>query len=46
MQRVGEAMYARGLVTEAKTHTWPSDEMAAEALGLPLMYIRAMETSR
>ncbi|PVH74920.1 NAD(P)-binding protein [Cadophora sp. DSE1049] len=45
MQRVGDALYARGLVTEAKPHTWPSDEMAAEALGLPLLYIRAIETS-
>ncbi|KAH7372109.1 hypothetical protein BKA64DRAFT_715117 [Cadophora sp. MPI-SDFR-AT-0126] len=45
MQRVGDALYARGLVTEAKTYTWPSDEMAAEALGLPLLYIRAIETS-
>ncbi|KAL5328188.1 hypothetical protein ACEPPN_001684 [Leptodophora sp. 'Broadleaf-Isolate-01'] len=46
MKHLSDVIYARGLVNEAVTPTWPSDEMAAEALGLPLAYIRAIETSR
>ncbi|KAH6725045.1 hypothetical protein BKA61DRAFT_688439 [Leptodontidium sp. MPI-SDFR-AT-0119] len=45
MKHLSDVMYARGLVKEVVTPTWPSDKMAAEALDLPLAYIRAMETS-
>ncbi|KAG4436916.1 hypothetical protein IFR05_007604 [Cadophora sp. M221] len=45
MKHLSDVMFARGLVKQAATPTWPSDEMAADALGLPLAYIRAMETS-
>ncbi|KAF2803422.1 NAD(P)-binding protein [Mytilinidion resinicola] len=45
MQHLADALHARGLVAEPKVQIWPSDEMAAEYLGFPLLYIRAMCTS-
>jgi hypothetical protein len=46
LDRIAESLYARGLVTEPKSRIWPSDEMAAEYLGLPPLYLRAMCTSK
>lgn len=46
MQRLAEALHARGLVKEPKVETWPSDEMAADHLGFPRPFVRAMGTSR
>lgn len=46
IQYLAEALYARGLVAEPKVQIWPSDEMAAEYLGFPPMYVRMMGTSR
>lgn len=46
MQRLAEGLNARGLVTGPKTEIWSSDEMAAEYLGFPRPYVRAMGTSR
>jgi ABC-type taurine transport system ATPase subunit len=46
MDRLASALHARGLVTEPKAQIWPSYEMAAEYLGFPLQYIRAMATAR
>ena len=46
MQRLAEALYARGLVAEPKAQIWPSDEMAAEYLGFPALFVRIMGTSR
>jgi len=46
MQRLAEALYARGLVAEPTVQIWPSDEMAAEYLGFPPLYVRAMGTNR
>ncbi|KAH8690119.1 hypothetical protein BGW36DRAFT_433072 [Talaromyces proteolyticus] len=45
MDGIANALYARGLVPEPKVHIWPSDEMAAEYLGFPAAYIRAMGTA-
>ncbi|KAI2463184.1 NAD(P)-binding protein [Annulohypoxylon bovei var. microspora] len=45
MQRLADALYARGLVTEAKVQVWPSYEVAAEHLGFPSQFIRAIGTS-
>lgn len=45
MHRLSKGLYARGLVSESDVHTWPSDEMAAEYLQLPAVYIRPMGTS-
>ncbi|RDW74800.1 hypothetical protein BP6252_05942 [Coleophoma cylindrospora] len=45
MQRLAEALYARGLVTAPTVETWSSDEMAAEYLGFPRPFVRAMGTN-
>ncbi|KAI3329397.1 NAD(P)-binding protein [Xylariaceae sp. AK1471] len=45
-QGLSNALYARGLVTEPSVKTWPSDDMAAEALDLPRPYVRLMHTAR
>ncbi|KAI0149688.1 NAD(P)-binding protein [Hypoxylon sp. NC0597] len=45
MQRLADALYARGLVAEPKVQVWPSYEMAAEVLGFPRQHIRAIGTS-
>ncbi|KAF2493074.1 NAD(P)-binding protein [Lophium mytilinum] len=45
MELLAEGLHARGLVLEPKAQIWPSDEMAAEELGFPLLYIRAMCTA-
>jgi hypothetical protein len=44
-QCLAEALYARGLVAEPKVQIWPSDEVAAEYLGFPPMYVRMIGTS-
>ncbi|KAI1114327.1 hypothetical protein F5Y14DRAFT_414650 [Nemania sp. NC0429] len=41
-QSLAEALSARGLATEPTAKFWPSDEVAAEALGLPAQYVRLM----
>lgn len=46
LQRIAESLHARGLVESPEVKTWPSDEMAAESLGYPLMFVRALGTSR
>ncbi|KAK7409299.1 hypothetical protein QQX98_008539 [Neonectria punicea] len=46
MQRLAERMHALGLVTETNPRTWPSDEMAAESLGVPLQIVRIMGTHK
>ncbi|KAI1428255.1 hypothetical protein F5Y12DRAFT_48146 [Xylaria sp. FL1777] len=45
-QSLASALYTRGLVTEPTAKIWPSDDMAAEALGLPRQYVRLMHTAR
>ena len=39
------SLYRRGLVDSAEVKVWPSDQKAAEELGFPARYIRAMCTS-
>jgi hypothetical protein len=46
MQQLADALHKRGLVNEAKVEIWPSDEMAAQGLGWPRHFVRAMGTSR
>jgi hypothetical protein len=46
MQRLAKVLHAHGLVAEPKADIWPSYEMAAEYLGFPRLYVRAMGTSR
>ncbi|KAJ3958890.1 hypothetical protein N0V92_004529 [Colletotrichum tropicale] len=45
MDRIAMAMHARGLVDEPTTKVWPSYDVAADTLGFPRLYIRAMGTS-
>lgn len=45
MQRLAQGLYARGLVLEPEPKIWPSDEFAAESLGWPPQYARAMGTN-
>ncbi|KAI1459922.1 NAD(P)-binding protein [Annulohypoxylon moriforme] len=45
MQRLADGLYARGLVTEPKVQVWPSYNVAAEQLGFPRQYVRAIGTS-
>ncbi|TDZ17692.1 hypothetical protein Cob_v009446 [Colletotrichum orbiculare MAFF 240422] len=45
MQRIAEAMHARGLVTHSSPVVWPDDDTAAESLGLPRQFLRAMVSS-
>lgn len=46
MDRIAEAMHARGLVDESEAKIWPSYEMAAKSVGYPLEYIHAMGMSK
>ncbi|KAJ0382175.1 hypothetical protein COL922a_013087 [Colletotrichum nupharicola] len=45
MDRIAVAMHARGLVDEPTTKVWPIYDVAADTLGFPRLYIRAMGTS-
>ncbi|KAI1190690.1 hypothetical protein F5B17DRAFT_386199 [Nemania serpens] len=44
-QGLADVLFARGLVTEPTAKFWPSDKMAAEALGLPAQFVRLMHTA-
>lgn len=46
MDRIAEAMHARGLVDKPKAKIWPSYEVAANSVGYPLEYIQAMGMSK
>lgn len=46
MQGLAEALHSRGLVESADVKTWPSYDTAADELGFPRMYMRAIGTSR
>ena len=46
MSRLATSLHARGLVDSPTTQIWPSDEVAADTLGLPRLYVRAMGTAR
>ncbi|RDW59919.1 hypothetical protein BP6252_13006 [Coleophoma cylindrospora] len=45
LDHLAKALHARGLVTESKTQVWPSDEAAAEALGIPVQYVQILWNS-
>ncbi|KAI0881295.1 NAD(P)-binding protein [Annulohypoxylon maeteangense] len=45
MQLLADGLYARGLVKEPKVQVWPSYDEAADQLGLPRLYVRAIGTS-
>ncbi|KAI1087270.1 NAD(P)-binding protein [Rostrohypoxylon terebratum] len=46
MQRIADALYKRGLVTEPKVQIWLSWDEAADELGFPRPFIRAIGSSR
>ncbi|KAH9886123.1 NAD(P)-binding protein [Xylariomycetidae sp. FL2044] len=45
MSRIAQLLHARGLVTDPEVKVWPSDEMAADTLGFPRQFVRAMNVS-
>lgn len=46
MAAFAKHLHAANLVEEPKPRTWPSDEAAAEALGIPVFLVRIMGTHR
>ena len=45
MSSLADLLFQRGLVVEPKPRVWPTYEMAADCLGFPAKYIRAMGAS-
>ncbi|KAF4979131.1 hypothetical protein FZEAL_4621 [Fusarium zealandicum] len=45
MDGLAEGLYSRGLITEPEVKVWPSYDIAADTLGFPRLYIRAIGTS-
>ena len=45
LNHLAEALHSRGLVTDTKTQIWPSDEAAAEALGVPVQFVQPLWNS-
>lgn len=45
LDHLAAALNARGLVTDSKTRLWPSDEAAAEALGVPVPFVQLLWNS-
>ncbi|KAL9609303.1 MAG: hypothetical protein Q9167_005921 [Letrouitia subvulpina] len=45
LDRLAVALNARGLVTDTKTQLWPSDEVAAETLGVPVQFVQTLWNS-
>jgi hypothetical protein len=46
MDGLAKGLYSRGLVTEPEVQVWPSYDEAAETMGFPRLYMRAIGTSR
>ena len=45
LDRIAESLKSRGLVTSAEVRPWQSDEIAAEALGLPVPFMNIIWNS-
>ncbi|KAI9832678.1 MAG: hypothetical protein M1819_004263 [Sarea resinae] len=45
LEHLAVALQARGLVTDPTPQLWPSDEFAAESLGIPLQFVQLMWNS-
>lgn len=45
MDSLAAHLYRRGLVAESTARIWPTYEMAADCLGFPTKYVRAMVAS-
>ncbi|OQE23174.1 hypothetical protein PENSTE_c009G00603 [Penicillium steckii] len=46
MDRLAEKLHARGLITTASSEIWPSDEMAADSVGVPVKFAHSMWNAR
>jgi len=46
MDRLAAKLHARGLITTALTEIWPSDEMAADSVGVPVKFAHSMWNAR
>lgn len=45
LDRLAAALHARGLVADPKAQVWPSDEVAAESLGVPVGFLQVLWNS-
>lgn len=45
LEHLAAALEARGLVKSTEIPTWPSDEAAAEALGIPAAFVQPLWAS-
>lgn len=45
LEALAGALYARGLVSDAEVHVWPSEEAASEALEMPGIFVRSIFNS-
>lgn len=45
MDRLAANLHARGLVATEYAKIWPSDEMAAESVGVPVKFAHSMWNS-
>ena len=45
LDQLAVALDARNLVTDSKTQVWPSDEAAAESMGIPVQFARLLWNS-
>lgn len=46
MDHLAVALKARGLIEDSKIETWPSDEFAAESIGIPAQFLEALWKSK
>lgn len=46
LKTLARGLYSRGLVVQPETQVWPSDEMAAEALAIPVQFMHMIWNSR
>ncbi|PSN64073.1 NAD(P)-binding protein [Corynespora cassiicola Philippines] len=42
MHQLAQHLHKRGLIEDPEVHIWPSYDVAADTLGLPRLYVRAM----
>lgn len=45
LDHLAAALKVRGLVTDSKAQIWPSDVVAAEALGVPIQFLQILWNS-
>lgn len=45
LDHLAVALKSRGLVTDSTTHIWPSNEAAAESMGVPVQFVEPLWNS-